>query len=428
MRVLLMSIVALVGAILLGLEVLKDPGVLTIQIRGVSYSTTVAVAAGVAIAAMIAFYILVRIAGRILRAPRSIRRYSMARQERAARRALDRGMLNLASGRWDAAIKELSRASTHEETAVLGYLGYARAAQALGNPERRDQLLQLAQDKSAGKDTAIGITQAQLLMENQELEKATGVLRQLHDAEPKNKLVLSLLQECYLQTHAWRPLAHLVPALEKAGVLSSNDGLHLERNAYVQLLAQSAQTGADSRALDATWSDVPHGLRREPGMLAMYVRALMEHGESARPESMLRQKIRGTWNSELVYLYGLVQGAEPAKQLAHAERWLSSHSEDATLLLTLGRLALRNHMWAKARQYLERSAEIDPQPETYMLLGKLLEQSGDKLIAGEVFRKGLGITVSKSAPLLERNPIDAAPPGLPGGGSAPVALAASAAA
>ena len=429
MRILLLSMFALVGAILLGLEIEKDPGVFSIQFRGVTYQTTVAVALAVLIVALIAFYILVRVLGRVLRAPRSFRRYQAQRQQRKARRALDRGMVSLTSGRWNAANKDLARASTYEETAVLGILGQARAAQALGHTEKRDELLQLAHDKSDGNNMAVAITQAQLLMENQELEQATAILRQLYGAEPKNKLVLRLLQECYLQTHAWRELAALVPALEKMRILSAQDGTHLQRNVYMQLLAQASQTGADSRALDTTWATIPHRIKREPGMFASYVRALMEHGESTRPESLLRQKLRSTWDDELIYLYGLVQGNEPTKQLAHAERWLPHHSEDATLLLTLGRLALRNHMWAKARQYLERSTEIDPRPETYMLLGKLLEQSGDKLIAGEVFRQGLGLTVNKSALLLERNAIDAAPPALPASDTAPpVVLAPSSAA
>jgi HemY protein len=232
-------------------------------------------------------------------------------------------------------------------------------------------------------------------------------LRQLNRQYPKNRLVLNLLKECYLDSHAWQDLAELMPQLEKHKVVDKNEALHLERTAYGHLLSKAAHASDDSRALDTAWSEVPHGLRRDKELLTIYIRYLLELGETSRPESILRHKIKTKWDDGLVHLYGLVTCDNPAEQLKQAERWLKKHQENATLLLTLGRLSLRNHMWAKARTYLEKSAEIDPRPETYMLLGKLLEQTGDAAIAGECFRKGLGISVSHDL-LLERTPIEPA--------------------
>jgi HemY protein len=402
MRLILFSIIALLGAIYLGLELQQDPGHVSIQIRDFNREWTVPWAIAGAIVGFVTFYFAVRILGGVLRTPKWLRSLS----QRRARRALNNGLVQLAEGDWSRAMKNLSRATNSQETAMLGYLASARAAQGLGNAQRRNHLLQLAQQIQPNAEVAVGVTQAQLLIENQELETAAQLLRKLHAEDRDNKLVLELLKECYLLSHSWEDLAHIIPALEKAKVIRSEESTAMARHAYSQLLAKAAATGDDTRALDAMWREVPHSLRREAGILAQYVRYLMEHGEGPRPESMLRGKLKSKWNDELGYLYGLVTGTSAAQQLQAAEGWIKRQPDNATLFLTLGRLALRNHLWSKARSYLERSAELEPNPETYMLLGKLLEQSGDKIIAGECFRKGLGITVNKNALLLERSPIE----------------------
>jgi HemY protein len=97
------------------------------------------------------------------------------------------------------------------------------------------------------------------------------------------------------------------------------------------------------------------------------------------------------WNSELVELYGQIELNDPSHQLAVAEGWLKQHPEDAVLLLTLARLALKNKLWGKARSYLEASIAIAPSPESYQQLGLLLEGMGESDKAMECFRAGLGL-------------------------------------
>ncbi len=409
MRLLILAIIVLVGAIFLGLEIQKDPGEFSIQVRGWSVEGSVAILAGVLIASFVVFYIAVRLLGRVT--PRQVRKRGARRREQHARKALNRGMTELAQGHWNRAEKRLTKAIKHPETAVLGYLAAARAAQERGNTENRDRYLELAKQTNTRPDIIVGITEAQLLIANQQLEQAAYQLRQLYRRDPKNTLILQLLKDCYLESHSWKELAQLMPDLEKTGVVTNSEALHMERNAYAHVLAKAAHTGEDSRALDAAWRDVPHSLRRDKQILAIYIRYLVEHGEGARPETILRNRLNKQWEDESIYLYGLVDSGAPPQQLTTAERWLKRHGDDATLLLTLGRLALRNHLWGKARSYLEKSIKLDPRPETYMLLGKLLEQTGENVIAGECFREGLNITV-RDEMLLERTPIETTEKGL----------------
>lgn len=406
MKMQIAAVIIFIGAVYLGLELKQDVGLVTISFRGDEYSTPLTVAAAALILALAAFYWLVRLLGKIWHAPRDMAKARERRDQNKARRALSKGMVALSQGQWKIAGIELQKAVQSKDTALLGYIGAAQAAQATGAIEARDQFLRLAYQADEDQ-LAAGITEAKLLIANQELDLAAHRLRQLRKADPKNKLILQLLRDCYMENHAWQELAELMPALEKAKIVTAEDALLMERNAYTQLLTKAAHQSEDSRALDETWREVPHGLRRDKNMIAVYIRYLMEHGEGARPESILRSKLNIDWSDDLTYLYGLIENANSAQQLAHAEKWLRRHPDSAVLLLTLGRLALRNHLWGKAKTYLEKSADLEARPETFMLLGKLLEQTGENLIAGEIYRKGLGISVNKELLRLERSPVAA---------------------
>jgi HemY protein len=77
------------------------------------------------------------------------------------------------------------------------------------------------------------------------------------------------------------------------------------------------------------------------------------------------------------------------RQLAQAESWLAAHPEDPQLLLCLGRLAARDKLWGKSRDYFERSYRLQRSPEICAELGRLLSALGEAGIAAAYFREGL---------------------------------------
>src|SRR5690606_8220774 len=108
-------------------------------------------------------------------------------------------------------------------------------------------------------------------------------------------------------------------------------------------------------------------------------------------EEILRAALKHAFSDRLVHHYGLVAGKDPARQLGTAEQWLSEHPHDATLLLALGRLALRNNLWGKAGTYLEASFSGNPDIQTCAELVCLLEHMGDDAASRLVQRKGFGL-------------------------------------
>ena len=106
-------------------------------------------------------------------------------------------------------------------------------------------------------------------------------------------------------------------------------------------------------------------------MLA-YCRVLVAAGDAGSAEKLLRQSLKLNWHSDLLKLYGLIAGSDLARQLSAAESWIKDHSDDAVLFLTLGRLALRNELWGKAREYFEQGYQLSPNAELCFELGRLM--------------------------------------------------------
>ena len=154
------------------------------------------------------------------------------------------------------------------------------------------------------------------------------------------------------------------------------------------MLTRAAQQN-DMDALQREWDDLPRSLRDDDHLVLAYAGHLQALGQGSTAEQVLHQALKHAWNTDMVYLYGLVEGEDPAKQLKFAETLLQQHEHNPVLHLTLGRLCLRNRLWGMARTHLENSIKVDPRAETYRDLGLLLERLGDHDTALECCQKGL---------------------------------------
>ena len=125
-------------------------------------------------------------------------------------------------------------------------------------------------------------------------------------------------------------------------------------------------------------------------MLA-YAEQLRTLGAESEAEEVLGKALKRQYDARLVALYGELAGADPARQLQTAEGWLKAHPQDASLLLTLGRLSLQNRLWGKARDYLESSLRMERNPEACAELARLLAGLGETERSNQLFQEGLGL-------------------------------------
>lgn len=391
MKWLFSTLAALLFVLVVALFAYYDPGYVMVQYRDWVIEFSLALAVVVLLGVVILFYLIVRLGGHLRRLPRRLRDWRRRHAARRAQAALVRGYLDLYTGRYPRAEQRLSRYAGYGDTvAVLNYLGAARAAQAQGADERRDRYLELARESTAEAEPAAALTRAELLLDRGQYGPALADLSRVRERHPKNVVMLRQLMRLYRETRDWEPLLELLPALRKQHVIDPVLEERLQVQAYRALLARGGEQGTE-QVLGEIWRRVPKTLAHRPELVREYVRRLIASGAPDQAETVLYRSVTRQWSPELIYLYGLVEGSQPERQLRRAEEWLVGHETDPVLLLTVGRLCRRSSLWGKARQYLESCIRSGGAYEAYHELAGVLEKIGERDTALVYYRRGLAL-------------------------------------
>lgn len=303
--------------------------------------------------------------------------------------SLSQGLIEYAEGRFEQAEKILLQQIKYSDNRLLVYLSAARAAQQLGAHDRRDEYLQKAHIEAPDADIAIGLTKAELQLAHGQNEQALATLTQLNKLSENHTYILTLLANTYKHLQDWDTLKNILPALKKYGNLSAESILAFEVmvcNGQLTSLAKNT----DSSTLIRYWDDTPHHLKALPEVVEHYARQLIRVDAAGEAEKILRHYLDKNWHESSIVLYSELDVMVDNKQLEMAESWLQDHQNNAWLLLALGKMCISRSLWGKARNYLEASISINPMPENYLKLARLLEEHmEDRVAAQEYYRQGL---------------------------------------
>jgi HemY protein len=360
---------------------LQDRGYVLISFVGYNIEMSVPVL----FLALVLLYVLVRIALRVWRAPRQLGRAMAEQQARRAGTRLARGLIHMTEGDFRRGERLLTDGVKGSDSKLVNYLMAARAAEAQGSPERRDEWLNLARESDPKAWAAVALTQAELQLEAGERQAAIATLLQIEERKPGHAACLALLAESYLAVGDRDRLAALLPRLARS---------KLEPDKLSPLLAEGLEAMLrapkfDLAALKAIWSPLPLGLRRRPALIRSRALLLDKLGRGEEAVKALNAALKRGWDKDLVTTFGEVRAADRLKQLQRAESWLKQHGEDAALLMTAAKLCMANELWGKARSYLESSIAIEPEPASYALYGELLDQLGEADAAARAYQAGL---------------------------------------
>ena len=400
MKLLIYALIALTVGVAIALLIKDDPGHVVLSIQNYTVETSVAVLLVVAVIAFVIFYALFRVLGVIRKAPKKISRWSKNRKHDKANQYMVRGMIALNSGQWQKAEQLLLNRVSDCDKPALNYISAARAAQQQGAHERRDRYLKMAHQLDPSVDMTIGITQAELQLNQGQYEQALATLKRLHAESPKNTLIIKLLARLYIELKDWERLIELLPLVRKYRVMPDKECDQWQKTAHQQLLI-SAGTTNDVNHLNSVWQRIPKGLKQDSDMAASYAQHLASCGDIDKAVQLIDRQInRHGSNNQLVDLYGQLHGAEVLTQMAHAEKWLGDEHETPTLFIALGRLAIANQMWAKARDYLQRGINQGAGPQAYQLIAKVYNELGEAEQANTSYKLGLERATNTSLPSL----------------------------
>ncbi|MEQ1772506.1 MAG: heme biosynthesis HemY N-terminal domain-containing protein [Burkholderiales bacterium] len=337
-------------------------------------------------------YVSVRLIAAMVSMPQQVREYREARRSRKAHEAITEALHEFFSGRFARAEKAAKNAMALGEQPGLSAMLAARAAHELRAFDRRDAYLAQGAMHLPSGDIMKVITEAELLLEQRRAADALAVLQtqpQKHTAGLRLELkALQLAKE-------WEKSLAVIDQLERRNVFDGEQAARLRHHALAEHLKRRA---SDVAALDEAWRKVPEVQRRDTAVARAaaegYV-TLNTSAAGARAAEIIARSLDQTWDSDLAALYADCAGEDTVQQIERAERWLSTHSHDAALLLTLARLCARQGLWGKAQNYVDASIAIEPTYPAHLAAAQLHGELGKPENVQRHTRAALDLALAK---------------------------------
>ncbi|MDH5257551.1 MAG: hypothetical protein OEX07_06070, partial [Gammaproteobacteria bacterium] len=309
MKLLIQTIIMLSAGIALALFVRDDPGYVLLGYGNYSVETSMAIFVVASIAIIFVSYYLIRLLGAVAHSPSTYRKWQDQRRDRVANTALTRGLLAQAEGKWRQSEKALLTYAKKTESAV-NYLAAAKSAQAQGANERMNQYLDMAQATEPTASSAIRLTQAELLIDSRQFDRAEAALARIRQEDPKNTRALILLTKLCQESKNWEKLSELMYDLKRNKIYTIDVFNQLEKQVHTELLRKSCESDSLIEVRN-TWSIIPKSLQKDPDLIAILARKLIDEGQQEEAEPLLRTAIKQHLSDQLVYLYGLLYTDNP---------------------------------------------------------------------------------------------------------------------
>lgn len=384
---LIIILLILVSSVWFGLEVVRHPGYLLLVYQPWMVQMPVWLALLGIIITFGLFYLLIDSIDQLQFLSLRLKNWLRTHRERKSYSKTQHGLSTLIEGRWKKAEKLLLAGVNQSFEPLMNYLGAAKAAHEQGAYSRRDNYIRKAYKVAPNADLAIGLTQAELELSQDQLEHAAATLNHLRQASPHHPRVLKLLEKVYVRLADWKNLEALLPSMRKAKVINAEQMELFEKNIYCEILNFSNNKNLDD--LHRIWNGMPRSARKNSDVACAYVKQLSRFTDTKEIEELTRKLLKNTWHAELARIYGTLPFTDLNRQLVIVGEWLKLYGQKSELLLTLGKLCTRMQLWGKAKDYFERCLALGPNAEASLEYGKLLENLGEEEEAKRKYRDGL---------------------------------------
>jgi len=390
-RIFALVLIALLVGVGLVAVIESDPGYLLLAYGNYTLESSLWVGLVLFLLFTLVVYALISLLRRILGGRQAFSGWLGSRRARRATRLTNRGLVHFIEGQWAKARSELLRGARDNDSPLVNHLLAARASAQLGEAEQTEQHLATAASCSPDAKIAVALARAEIQLQAGHYQQAIDTLQEARHSPGRYPQALSLLQRAYTGLGDGAGLAQLLPLLKKHRLLNADEAEKLESEVYGRALQQAGDSsrGATLDSLCANWHALPAAVRENAAMIRRFAGLLVEMGGHALAEKTILRSLKHRWDPELVRIYGYLQSDNVRRQLYQAESWLAAHPEDPQLLLCLGRLAARDMLWGKSRDYFEKSYRLQRSPEICAELGRLLSALGEAGVAAAYFREGL---------------------------------------
>jgi len=395
MKVLLMFITILSLAAVVTLLAINYPGNVDITVADKAINFPLVFLIVGILALFLVLYCLLRAFAAMRRAPGAISKKRLEGRNIKARGSLKRGFLEMTEGQWAKAERSFTGTASKSEMPILNYLGAARVAQEQGNFERRDELLDKADNVEEKAELAVGLTRAELQHASGEYDAALTTLTALNQDYGSNEKVQKYLAKTLYARENWQELYDILPALLKNKSITEAQKTEFAAETYRHLL-QERGDAKDREGMDELWKKIPKAYRQKPTVVKSYIRQLIHFGDAEVGAPFVRKYLKQNWSDDVVAMYSEFDIDGHKKGLAQSEKWLKEYPDSPGLLAMAGFLNAKAELWGKARSLLEQSLAIKAAPQTYKLLGDVLIKMDDPDAATASYQEGLRIAVDEA--------------------------------
>lgn len=325
-----------------------------------------------------------------------VRQWWVARRTVKQTNKTARGLLDFLSGDWSVASRALRQSVKDPALSKVSLLFAAKAAANNSQLDESRQLLVNFRAEYPDDEIYADLLLAESLIKASEIDEAQKILLAV---KADNKMVLRLLSEVYYLQSDWHALSALIPKIKKQAAMDKAGLKLLQVKCYCGMLADNdgnLPSNIRGQKLAAIWSDIPRAFRQTPEIVVAYVGGLASSDAAEKALLVLSKSLKNHWHRCLVEAYGRLEIKDATKQLAMGEQWLTKYSEDAFLLLALGRICRRMGFLGKAKDYMKSTIKLQPSTQAYHELATILELLGDSKGSSEIYRQGLAFA-SQSA-------------------------------
>jgi len=390
MKYLLLSLFIFFLAIAIGSVVVKDSGYMLLSILGWKIETSAILFFIVLFLVFILVYFLIRSLARALQLPKDIRIWKENKKQYLSEKYISDGLINMTEGNWKEAESKFCKAASNSKNPYIMYLYAARTAEKMSALKKRDKYLKLAHTHNSDAALTIGLTQAELQLNQEQTVQAIAILNNLQEKWPDQIRTKQLLLEAYTFLNDWQAVIELLCSIEKNNSYTHDVIEDKKINAYAGLL-KGAGISKDEKKLNKLWGETPRKFKHKHRLIEAYISERLKFEDTIDCEVLLKDTIKRQWDRKLVRLYGLVIAKDLDKQLHTAESWLGTYANDPVLLLALGRICIRNSLWSKAKEYLQKSIDIQESSDAFFQFANLYQQQGDYKQAVIYYEKGLAL-------------------------------------
>jgi HemY protein len=321
----------------------------------------------------LALYLSIRLIVRTLRLPAQVRVWRRQQKIDRARGKQDAAVVALLEGRYGKARQHAEEALAIPGSTSLNAIIAARAAMDVRDFDTAERVLTSAEAQTQSLAVPRLMLSAEIALEHGQPQQALALLAELRKEAGMHTAALRLELRALQAARRWADVPGLLEQLVRRKVFDSTQADLVRESAYSEQLKSLAQ---DASGLRDYWARLPESSKTQPKVARAAAQSFLQLGGDREAAELVGASLAREWVPDLVELYGQCHLADATRQLEQAERWLTTHNQDAVLLRVLGVLCQRAQLWGKAQTYLEASLALDDGWRAHLALGEMLGRQG----------------------------------------------------